>query len=132
MKKLFFLVISYLLTVICVNAQTTTCCDSVLTVYNGEVKKLRITGWNNYGTIIKNEPHKIIGDTLILSDTSIHFIQIGDQTFEIKRRVTLEPATAPTKPSFFIGGSGSITLLPDQRFVLPAISSENLKQAVQK
>lgn len=116
MKKTFCSVISYLLMVICVNAQTTSTitlkndglCDKCV---DGVWREPNIPAFKIYsGTLSKYEPQKIAGDTLLISDTSIHFIQIGDQTFEIKRTVTLVPAQAPGSLKFYMG-SGNATLI---------------------
>jgi hypothetical protein len=49
------------------------------------------------------------GDTLIANDTAIHFIQIGDQTFEVKRTVSIVPA-GPTSRLIFLNGSTTLPL----------------------
>lgn len=57
-------------------------------------------------------------DTLIIADTSIHFVKIGEQVFEIKRNVTLEPAQ-PKPPTFRIWDNGVDTTTPISIDTLP-------------
>lgn len=70
---------------------------------------------------------RINRDTLVLNDTSIHFITIGAQTFEIKRTVSVEPAPSPFTNMFRIGGGGSNVYLLNNGLTgtIPPLKKDN-------
>jgi hypothetical protein len=57
---------------------------------------------------INAKAQRMKSDTLVITDTAIHFITIGSQTFEIQRTVSLVPAP-PTNKWPFSSGNGLLT-----------------------
>lgn len=77
---------------------------------NTEVGYYSLSEWYSIGDYANLHGN---ADTLFIEDTSIHFIRIDGQTFEIKRNVTLEPVQknkswiSTTPSGLIIGGSGT-------------------------